>query len=205
MKKGVSVARGEGSLDEPLLRPLLDDLVECEELLQRADTQFARRTFIRSLFAFNEGFLYWLKENVRQWLLDKGWRTNTIQVSKLELLADSSYRVNRVGKMESEPTRIPYLNYCAFVLRSAAECRGLDANQLFSDNGWKGMQVSLEVRHRITHPKKPEDLEISNEELDSTREGHRWLIASLVKILRSSPDSSHSLGERSSTTPGDCS
>ena len=45
------------------------------------------------------------------------------------------------------------------------------------------MQDALSVRHRITHPKKPEDLEITDQVLYSISEGHRWLFNCLVGIL----------------------
>jgi hypothetical protein len=180
-------ARSDDSVAIPLLGPLFDDVVECEELLDRTDTQFARRALVRAAFAFNEGYVYWLKEQVTQWLLGKGWRTNNIETSKLLLLSDEAYRPNRQGKIESEPNRIPFLNYCAFVLRTAAECWDFDPTPLFSDNGWKEMQDALSVRHRITHPKKPEDLEITDQELYSISEGHRWLFNCLVGILISIP------------------
>jgi hypothetical protein len=185
--KGVRFGRSEESLTEPLLRPLFDDMVECEELLDRSDTQFARRTFVRAAFAFNEGYLYWLKGNVVQWLLGKGSRTGNIEATKLLLLSDDVYRPNRQGKIQSEPNRIPFLNYCAFVLRTAAECWALNPTQLFSDNGWSEMQVALQVRHRITHPKTPGDLDVTAAELGTVREAHRWLFNCLVHVVNSIP------------------
>jgi hypothetical protein len=166
---------------------LFDDVAECEELLDRSDTQFARRAFVRAAFAFDEGYLYWLKERVAQWLLGKGWLPNIIEITKLVLLSDETYRPNQQGKVEWEPNRIPFKNYCAFVLRTAAECWDFDPTQLFSDNGWKKMQDALKVRHRITDPKKSEDLEITDQELCSTSEGCRWLFNCLIDILNSIP------------------
>jgi hypothetical protein len=179
--------RSDESVAIPLLRPLFDDVVECEELLDRSDSQFGRRALVRAAFAFNEGYVYWLKEQVAQWLLGKGWRAKNIEITKLLLLSDEIYRPNRQGKIESEPSRIPFLNFCAFVLRTGAECWDFDPAPFFSDNGWKEMQIALGVRHRITHPKKPEDLEITEEELYSISEGQRWLFNCLVDILNLIP------------------
>lgn len=187
--------RSEVSVSIPLLGPLFDDVVECEELLERSDTQFARRALVRAAFAFNEGYVYWLKGKVTQWLLGKSCVTGNIEIAKILLLSDDSYRPNRQGRIESEPNRIPFLNFCAFVLRTAAECWDFDPTLLFSDNGWKEMQVALEVRHRITHPKKPEDLDISDAELYSISEAHRWLFNCLAGILNSIPrDSEEAAG-----------
>ncbi len=179
--------RSGESVSIPLLSPLFEDVVECEELLERSDTQFARRALVRAAFAFNEGYVYWLKGKVTQWLLEKSCDTGNSEIAKILLLSDDSYRPNRQGKIESEPNRISFLNLCAFVLRTAAECWDSDPSTLFSDNGWKEMQVSLEIRHRITHPKKPEDLDISDDELYSISEAHQWLFDCLADILNSIP------------------
>jgi hypothetical protein len=98
---------------------------------------------------------------------------------------DETYKPNQQGKLESEPNRVPFLNYCAFVVRTAAECWDFDPTQFFSDNGWCEMRSALAVRHRITHPKKPEDLEISDKELRSVSEADRWLFNCMADILKS--------------------
>ena len=87
--KGIKFIRSDESINEPLLRPLFDDLVECEELLEKSDTQFARRIFVRSAFAFIEGVLYWLKENVSHWLLNNGRKILNINISKLLILSSN--------------------------------------------------------------------------------------------------------------------
>ena len=76
---------------------------------------------------------------------------------------------------------MPFLNWCAFVLRTAVEHAGEDASAFFSHNGWEKMQRALAIRHRITHPKSPEDLEIADDEMDTVRDAHVWLLNCTVK------------------------
>jgi hypothetical protein len=168
----------QGNLEDPLLQPLYNDMAECEDLLSKADTQFARRVFVRASFAFIEGLIYWLKERVIKWLSDPEWGKDfiNIDITSIILLQDATYRPNKQGKIEEEPNRIPFLNYCAFVLRTAAKRWGMNPESIFSDNGWKELQDALQIRHRITHPKQPQDLDIKDHEIDSVRESHRWLI-----------------------------
>lgn len=185
--KRFKFARGDESVAIPLLRPLFDDVVECEELLDRSDTQFARRALVRAVFAFNEGYLYWLKGVVFQLLLDKSMRSDKTEIAKLLLLWDYTYTPDSVGKIKPVPNRIPFKNHCAFVLRTAAECADFDPSPLFSDNGWEEMQAASHVRDRITHPKKPEDLQITDKELHTISEGSRWLFNSHIDIINSFP------------------
>ena len=60
-------SRFAGDGDEiivPLDCLCLIDVVKCEELLEKSDTQFARRALVRAAFAFNEGLIYWFKASV---------------------------------------------------------------------------------------------------------------------------------------------
>lgn len=167
----------DGIVNEPLLEPLFRDMVGCEELLERSDTQFARRTYIRSAFAFIEGHLYWLKRIAREAVLQKGWRDNNVEIAKLTLLDDQTFKPNTQGKVEQTgQNAIPFKNNCAFIIRTIYESWDLDPSATFSDEGWMDMQDALKVRHRITHPKRSEDMEISEEELFITSESIRWLL-----------------------------
>jgi len=120
-------------------------------------------------------------------VLDTAQRTGHIQITKIALLSDRTHRIESNGKLKTENNNIPFKNYCAFIIRNAAEYRGVDPELVFSDNGWNEMQVALKVRHRITHPKRPEDLEVTDAELHSISEGHRWLVNCMILIMRSAP------------------
>jgi hypothetical protein len=185
MKRSKFVGSGDEIL-VPLLAPLFNDVVKCEELLERSDTQFARRTLVRAAFAFNEGLIYWFKSLVQQGML-ADLTNEGLNIQKYILLDDQLPKIGPQGKIEYQESRIPFLTQCAFVLRTAAEQRKLDPKQFFSDNGWNELGKSLKVRHRITHPKKPEDLDVSDEDLRSTSEGHRWLFNCLADVTINTP------------------
>jgi hypothetical protein len=182
-------SRFAGDGDEiivPLLAPLFNDVVKCEELLEKSDTQFARRTLVRAAFAFNEELIYWFKASVQQGLL-ADVTNGGLNIEKYLLLGDRKAKLSSTGKIELEDNRISFLTQCAFVLRTAAEQRKVDPEPFFSDNGWNELRNSLKVRHRITHPKKPEDLNITDEDLHSTSEGHRWLFNCLADVTINAP------------------
>ncbi len=174
-------------IGHPLLDPLFDDAARCEELLQADDTQFARRTLVRATFAWNEGFLYWMKEHTFRWLISHSEQTMTCDLSKVVLLQDERPKMAPNGTVEFEPSHERFKNYCAFILRTAAECWGVDATTFFGDNGWRNMQDALQVRHRITHPKKVDDLQISDADLVAVGEGAGWLMKCLWEIVQAMP------------------
>jgi hypothetical protein len=197
--KGIWFARSETDLEIPLLAPLFSDLVACEEWLAKSDSQFARRTFVRASFAFHEAIIYWLKSLVIDGLASRALKSGNIEITKLMLLQDNSYRPNKRGKIDSDANRVPLLNFCAFTLRSAAECARVDPDPWFSDNGWEQFQIALKIRHRITHPKRAEDLDITDDEMGAVRESHRWLLNRLVAIRNSKCHSELRFAEQSGT------
>jgi len=195
--KGIWFARSETDVEIPLLNPLFSDLVECEEMLVKSDSPFARRTFVRATFAFHEALIYWLRNLVIEGLASRALVSGNIEVTKLILLQDSLYRPNKQGKIESDANRIPLQNLCAFTLRTAAECACVNPGSWFSDNGWEEFRNALKVRHRVTHPKRVEDLDIADDEMGSVRESHRWLLNCLVAISNSGRDSELRFAEQS--------
>ncbi len=176
---------GEQPLKLPLLRPLFEDMCECEELLFTKDTQFARRVYVRSGFAYIEGFLYWLKESIQQWLIADASDTLNFENTRYHLLLDNSFKPDRKGRIRPEPNRMPFINYCAFILRSAAEFAGHDPETIFSDDGWNNMKKSLKVRHRLTHPKKPEEAIVVDFELEVLQKAMIWLVDCTSDIVNS--------------------
>ena len=179
---GSRFVRSDTEVTEPLLRPLFNDLLDCEDLLDKGDTQFARRTFVRASFAFIEANLHWLREQISNRLAIASLSERKTDVAKLSLLFEIAPKPDRQGRMICQTVRLPFLNSCAFILRTGAEQAGVDPSAFFGDNGWNEMQRALAVRHRITHPKSEEDLDVLDSEMDSVREAHRWFFNCLVSI-----------------------
>ena len=184
----VRFARSEGDdvIKVPLLRPFFEDMVECEELLDRStgdEISFARRMYVRSFFAYLEVHIRWLSRNAEQWLLTSGSETRAVEITKLVLLSDDAFRPDVTGKLVAEANRIPFANWLAFVIRTCADRWGVDSAGLFGDNGWNAMRQTVKVRHRLTHPKTPLDAEVSEAEIDTLRTAHTWFLNCVVDIV----------------------
>jgi len=169
-------------IKEPLLRPTHQDVVECERLLEENETQFARRTFCRASFAFIETVVHWLKTLARNTVIAKGMEANSLNVSLISALLDQTARVERTGRIRLEPNMIPFLNHVALVFRTMAEVTGLGAEAFFSNTEWEHLRKALQVRHRITHPKNPEDLTVTDSDMDNIRGGLTWVFNRMVDI-----------------------
>lgn len=177
-------SRDQEEVKTPLVRPLFNDMVACERLLQETDTQFARRVFFRCAFAFIEGTIYWLQGIALTAALNHNLANGrSINVTLVSALIDDTPRVGKTGKITLDPNRIPFLNHTALVLRTLVEAFELHAEDMFADNGWAEMQKAVEVRHRITHPKEPDELTIADAEMRSLREALSWLFSVTAAIV----------------------
>lgn len=114
--RGSRFVRSDVKFVEPLLAPLFYDLVQCEDLLDERDTQFARRTFVRALFAFLEAQIYWFRNSLAHCIAHDNLLQDSVDVTKLALLFDAYGQPDKQGRVRVESTRMPFLNSCAFVL-----------------------------------------------------------------------------------------
>jgi hypothetical protein len=193
----VTFGRSEGApIADPLIRPFHEDMEECEELLSTATgakVQFARRMYIRSFFAYLEVRLLSLSKYAQDWLLADWRRTGEVELGKILLLREETFRPSDTGKLSNEAARIPFKSWCAFVVRTAAESWQVDCSKLFSDNGWNAMKKSVDVRHRLTHPKTPQDAEVSEGEIWDVRCAHTWFFNCESAIINAGLDAARKL------------
>lgn len=170
--------------DDPLLGPLYEDVWQCCEHLDSSDSQFTRRVLIRSSFAFFEGVTNSLRMMATSWLTSGRSQLDVQSAQTLTLLQEDVPRPDRTGKISYETNRTPFLNYFAFVLRTSAEHFAIDAAGFFADNGWNNLQIALRARHRLTHPKRAQDANVTDDEITATRDAHRWVFNCYIKIAQ---------------------
>lgn len=160
-----------GDIKEPLLI-LLEDAHAAEQYLEGADSQFARRAYIRSIFAYIEGSVWILKQVCLKAKPLSGER----RISPVEyaLLAEESYELKNNGepKVQTKFLRLPDNIKFTFKL----------INKLFKANielgvgskEWINFQKAIEIRHRITHPKNIKVFAISDEEIQMCQQVCSW-------------------------------
>jgi hypothetical protein len=164
---------------------LASDVEKALAMLQQKDTQFNRRLYVRSLFAYLEGFTYWIRQNAIE--IDKivfrkfgamDWERHLLLHEDLPTIADN-------GKIERQRQKTSFKNRFAFSVRAYAEIVHCKDN-LFSDNGWRQLQDALKVRNRLTHPKQSSDLDVSDDDVKACQEGYTWFANLVVKKFKES-------------------
>jgi hypothetical protein len=150
-----------------------EDVEESIKRLELTNSPFDRRTYIRTVFASVETKLYRLRQELLDLLVDKLRATGAVNFYHMALLLEESPRLQNTGKVEEQVQRLPLAPLAAFTFRTCAETIGL-SHDFFGDDGWRCFQQAVKIRHRLSHPKRAEDLDISDEEMKVIDRGGKW-------------------------------
>ena len=159
------------------------DIDFCMKQIDGENSAFWRRTYIRTAFSYIEAMNELLREkayNATCVVTHRG-----INISRLELLSNKTYRIKKNGQLEEDELRMPFINYTAFILRSLAEESGI-AVTFFGDHGWGCFQQAVAIRNRLTHPKQDEDIMVSDDDIKIMYEALRWYSNILIDVFDNS-------------------
>ena len=151
-----------------------EDSAEAEKLMDGGNSQFARRTIVRTAFARIEATSCVLRRFARLSLLIQACKSLKLDLTTLELLTDAEAVLSNTGKTTLQRRRQPMVHHLAFTLRALAEVAEEDADKFFHDNGWSEFQKAVRIRHRLTHPKTSADLHVTDADLRSFRKAGEW-------------------------------
>jgi hypothetical protein len=183
MEKNLSLVADQEKaphVGDPTFDALTSDFDKCVDHLEAEDTQFWRRTICRTIFSMFEAMNGLLREKAVEALCSADKKSRNI--TRIELLSGNEWRILKDGKLEQQRLRRPFLNYTAFILRAFAEESNSEPT-FFADSGWNDFQKAVEVRHRLTHPKKNTDMNVSDAELTSLHEAVRWYCNAAATVL----------------------
>ena len=151
--------------DDPFLIVLLQDLdLSLANLADNTDEQalqFYRRSYIRTFFSTADAILAtiaeWLAENVGN--IDMPNRERVFVRSSLNVTVEN---VTRYASVQ-------------YILATYGFYRGR-GEDFFSDSGWDAFKKSRRIHNAMTHPRKERGVEVSEAEITTVRDAHRWLI-----------------------------
>jgi hypothetical protein len=145
-----------------LFGALMSDVSDARKALKESDTQFNRRSYIRIVFALIEGEIH-LRKQYALMLHDLGM----LQLSEPEvaLLREKQAGLNNKGEPECRPLFLRLPQNLKFSFRMEAKAFKKQYGLQTQGEEWESFLTGIEIRNRITHPKRFEDFEISDEEL----------------------------------------
>jgi hypothetical protein len=175
---------------------LAADVEKAHALLKNDDSQFYRRGYVRALFAYLEGFTYWIRQNaitIDKIILKKGesidWDRHTLLGEEIPSIADN-------GKIQKRKQKASFKGRFAFSVRAYAEIVGC-TEDIFGP-GWERLLEAVKLRDRLTHPTQSADIIVSDENIRACIDGYHWFASLIVNKFKESAkammENSHSIG-----------
>ena len=159
-----------------MIRVLGQDCKEHYEAIQISNSQTHRRAYVRSVFAFIEGVLHRTKvATVRLGML-----LGSISIHELVVLEGTQLEVNDKGDVNSKPLYPPFLSNIKLTFRTFSKSIGSSFSLNVGGQGWQNLREAVKVRDRLMHPKEVADLQVSDAEIEATKEAFDWFSISYV-------------------------
>lgn len=161
-------------------RILAEDMDAARELSVKSPSPFSHRTLVRTYFSLVEGLAFQLRQVTLASLEPYPGKLTTAEIS---LLREERYTLNKKGEPEPGDNYQRVLPNLLFTIQCYLKNHGATFSPVLSDNGWRCMQNSVDIRNRITHPKSVVDLSLSEDDLNSLVEASRWWKKTLFEMF----------------------
>ena len=158
---------------------LTQDIITARETMKSDDSQYAKRVYVRTAFALIEGMTHLTKV-----LTIEVAKLRNVELSpaELSLLKEESYELRR-GKAKISTKYLKLADNFRFAFSCFSKVLGSNFKLDVEGQGWECFRKAIEIRHRITHPKVDEDLDISDAELQIVEKAMDWYRVSSRKLL----------------------
>lgn len=164
------------AVEENFLNVLIQDVNCALERLSKNDTPTHRREFIRAISAAVEG-LHW---RVKSHLFDHS--RDHLSLHEQLAMIEEGYNVDDDGDVRVRPQRMPLAHAIRLVIKVTKRIRP-SCEFDFNHPGWTCLKDTIAVRHRLVHPKRIEELTVTDQELVRAFQGFVWFLALGLQVL----------------------
>jgi hypothetical protein len=191
----------DSTIDQEFLRVIEEDVETAVAILDKEDTQYNRRIFVKNFYSFIDGIMHFFRQQV----LEKAEEAPTsLTPDVLTILREHSYSVTDNGVIE---TNIKYLEFIKsfrltinYYFADVIE----EYKPKYGDGGWQALRQGQQVRNRITHPKYRQDLGITDAELATVKKGKKWCDELIHGLFQVGIDRSRASIEASNAIVEEC-
>jgi hypothetical protein len=171
MAKELGDKEVERTFREDFLGILMHDVLLSIQRRDVDDAQATRRDLIRTMFAAIEGASWEYREHVRSVAADLDSLPPLVEMA----LSEKTYRVAENGEIDEQVRYVSMPAMIRLTTRLAESiCPGFEFD--FKNDGWVNFKTSIKIRNRITHPKRTNDLEITDDEIAICQSAFFWII-----------------------------
>jgi len=168
------------------LKETKDKLVADEKIcMQKAGetgSQFWYRMFIRSFFAHVEGISFKLKKHALYW--DRKQKSNKLTVGEIAIINEENYKLKDNGKVTAYPSFSNVDKNLRFAINVFSKVHSITFEwKLKNDPRWNDFKDTIKIRNRLTHPKKAEELDFTQEEGDKLFRAHEWFLETITEAI----------------------
>jgi hypothetical protein len=146
-----------------------------------AKQDIAGRMACRVLFANVEAIIFAMK---RIALILSEHDKGNFSVAEVAMLNELAYELDDKGKARSQPKFIPLLKNLQFAFDVCARVFEVSFQLDLSDASWGSFQRALKVRNRITHPRGPVDLEMSDDDFEQLSKAASWFTKNFGELSK---------------------
>jgi hypothetical protein len=143
------------------------------------DNEMAVRAVLRTLFAWVEATVFALKRIALKTTEHK----ELFSPAELAMLHEHSYDLDEKGKAKIQTKFIPLPKNLRFAFESCSRAFGIRNTLDVGNTGWDSFQKAIEMRNRITHPRTPEDLHISDEDFAQIELAISWFSHNVRELI----------------------
>ena len=141
-----------------------------------SDTQFARRQFVRATFAKLEGLTSTLKQlSLRS--------PTAYSAAESALLREETFSLDDKGEPRVAANHLKLAANIQFAFRMYARRLDLRFSLPTSGSEWSDLKLAMAVRNRLMHPRKPEDLTVSEAEVETASRASAWIDAKQAELV----------------------
>lgn len=144
-----------------ILKSFDDGTIDADGNLD-ADYEFHARQLVRAVFAYIKGVTFSVKVSAAWKCMQDG-----VEITPQEryIAAEIEYRINDKGEVVEHRAQITLTRNIRFAVALTEKAHRIPAQFDPSVEWWLCLREAMKVRDRLMHPRRPEDLDISPEEL----------------------------------------
>ena len=127
-----------------------------------ADYGYQARQLVRAIFAFIEAVTFSAKVEAAEYCLD---HNRDLTDAERFFATDTDYILNDKGRVVERPAHIRLCDNVRFAFALQEKALGLKEPFDSSCAWWGCFKAAVKIRDRLTHPKMPDDVDISGDEI----------------------------------------
>jgi hypothetical protein len=108
--------------------------------------------------------------------------------SEKALLKEEDYEIGEKGEVRVRPYFGKFLPTFRFIVAMFIKVNGLQTVIDYSTGGWDALQKSIKIRNRLTHPREPIELEVTNDEVELITTAYNFQRGVFNKLLEDDID-----------------